>query len=159
VQSLIHSWRGQSGAARLPQGDRTVLREGSGAEIIAAIRETPRALTFVSVPWSGPERHARQVFRAAVSRLEDMCPELDIRFFILEVDEDEASRHWLASIGLPQFASAGAGSVVWSERNRVISSEITANALGTAGVVARSMSLWQGRSEPSAARDSAHREK
>ncbi len=136
-----------------------MLREGSGVDIIAAIHEAPRALTFVSVPWSVPERHARQVFRAAVSQLEDTCPELDILFFILEVDEDEESRHWLASIGLPQLASAGAGSVVWSERDRVISSEITANALGIAGLVARSMSQWQGRSEPSAARDSASRGK
>jgi hypothetical protein len=128
-------------------------------DIIAAIREAPRALTFVSVTWSVPKRHARLVFRAAVSRLEDVCAELDIRFFILEGDEDEASRHWLASIGLPQFANAGAGSVVWSERNRSISCEISSNALGTAGVVARSMSLWQGRSEPSAARDLARNEK
>jgi hypothetical protein len=112
-------------------------------DIIGAIREAPRALTFVSVPWSVPERHARQAFRAAVSRLEDMCPELDVRFFILGGDEDEASRRWLASIGLLQFASAGTGSIVWSKRNRVISSEITVNTLGTAGVVARSMSLWQ----------------
>ena len=136
-----------------------MLREGSGVDIIAAIRESPRALTFVSVPWSVPERHARQVFRAAVSQLEDTCPELDIRFFILEVDEDEASRHWLATIGLPHIASAGAGSVIWSERDRVISSEITANALGIAGVVDRSMSQWQCRSEPSAAGDSSYREK
>jgi hypothetical protein len=83
-----------------------------------------------------------------------MCPELDIHFFILEADEDEASQHWLEAIGLPQFASAGAGSVVWSARGRVISSEITANALGSAGVVARSMSVWQGRSESSAPTDS-----
>ena len=127
--------------------------------MIAAIREAPRALTFVSVPWSMPERHARRVFRAAASRLEEMCPELDIRFFILAADEDEASQHWLASIGLPQFASAGAGSIVWSERDRVISSEITANAIGTAGVVARTMSLWRGHSEPSIAKDAACREK
>ena len=88
-----------------------------------------------------------------------MCPEIDIRFCILEEDDDEASRHWLASIGLPQFVSAGAGSIVWSERNRAISSEITANTLGTAGVVARSMSLWQGRSEPSTAPEPDRREK
>jgi hypothetical protein len=41
----------------------------------------------------------------------------------------------------------------------MVSSEITANALGTAGVVARSMWLWEGHPQPSAARDSADREK
>ncbi len=40
-----------------------------------------------------------------------------------------------------------------------VSSEITANTLGTAGVVARSMSLWKDRSGPSSARDSARRER
>jgi hypothetical protein len=136
-----------------------VLQEGTGADLIAAIREAPRALTFISVPWSMPERRARQVFRVAASRLEEMGPELGIRFFILAVDEDEASQHWLASIGLPQFASAGAGSIVWSERDRVISSEISASAIGSAGIIARTMSLWRGPSEPSVAKDAACREK
>ena len=137
-----------------PVSPDKVLREGSGADIIAAIRKALEALTFVERPVVRAGADARRVFRAAVSRLEDVCPELDVCSFILEVEEDEASQQWLASIGLPQFASAGAGSVIWSERNRVISSEITANAIGTAGIVSRSMSLWKGRSEPSDIGDS-----
>lgn len=122
-----------------------MLREGIGADIVAAIREAPRAVVFISVPWSGPERNAREVFRTAASRLEVELPELDIRCFRLDVDDDVASQKWLASIGLPEFASAGAGSLVWLEGGRVVASEITANSLGTTGVVARSKLLWHGR--------------
>src|SRR4051794_17251845 len=114
-----------------------MLWEGSGPDIIAAIREAPRALVFISVPWSVPERHARQVFLAATSRLKVALPEPGTCCFRLDVDEDEASLRWLASIGLPQLASAGAGSLVWLEEGRVVSREITANTLGTAGVIAR----------------------
>jgi hypothetical protein len=119
-----------------------VIRQGSGADMIAAIRESPRALTFISVPWSGPERAAREVFRNAVAQLEETDPLSNVGFFMLEVDEDEASRTWLTSIGLAQFVSAGYGSVIWSERGRVVSSAITANALGADGIVDRTTSLW-----------------
>jgi hypothetical protein len=125
-----------------------MLREGAGEEILTAIREAPRALVFVSVPWSSPERNARQVFRAAAVRLEEEASELGIAFFRLEADEDKASGEWLSSLGLSRFVYAGAGSLLWLESGHVRSSEITANSLGVDGVVARSMSLWRNGSEP-----------
>jgi len=120
-----------------------MLWEGAGPAIIAAIQEAPKALVFISVPWSCAERSARQVFRAAVARAEVAFPELGIRFFHLDVDEDEASQQWLSSIGLSQFVGTGAGSLLWLEYGQVMSSEITANSLGVEGVVLRSTSLWQ----------------
>jgi hypothetical protein len=120
------------------------LPEGSGAEFVATIQAAPRALVFISVPWSAPERNARQVFHAAVALLEEACPDLGISFFRLNVDEDEVSQQWLRSLGLPQLAIAGAGSLLWLEAGKLIASEITANALGVRGVVGRSVSLWGG---------------
>jgi hypothetical protein len=131
----------------------TMIREGSGADLVATIREARRALVFISVPWSCPERNARQVFHAAVARLDDVFAELGIRFFHLNVDEDLASQHWLSSIGSVEFASAGAGSLLWLEAGQVLSSEITANSLGMEGVVSRSTSLWRGRAESGTAED------
>jgi hypothetical protein len=135
-----------------------MLQIGWGGDILAAIREAPRAVIFISVPWSGPERTAREVFRDAASRLEGSYAELGIRFFILEIDEDEASQHWLASVGLLHLATAGAGSVIWLDRSCLVSSEVNANVLGVTGVVARSISLWQGQSQPSTTRDSGDSE-
>ena len=122
-----------------------MLREGSGAELVGAIQESPRALVFISVPWSGPERQGRQVFRAAVTLLEERHSDLNIAFFRLEVDEDETSQQWLTSVGYPEFAGMGAGSLLWLQSGRVLANEINANYLGTAGIVARSKSLWGGR--------------
>lgn len=119
--------------------------EGAGETIVAQIRSAERALVFISVPWSGPERQAREVFRAAASRLEELVPELHVRLFRLEVDEDQPSLRWLSSLGLSQYAEAGAGSLIWLEEGIVTSSELNATSLGIAGIVGRSASLWPSR--------------
>jgi hypothetical protein len=122
-----------------------LLREGSGSDLVGAIKEAPRALVFISVPWSGPERQGRQVFRAAAATLDEKHAELGIVFFRLEVDEDETSQQWLSSVGYLQFAGMGAGSLLWLEAGRVLATEINALSLGVSGIVDRSTSLWRGR--------------
>jgi hypothetical protein len=122
-----------------------MIHEGSGAHLIGPIAEAPRALVFISVPWSGPERHARHAFYAAAEKLEGDAPDLCIHFFRLDVDDDEASQRWLLSLGFPQFAGFGVGSLLWLEHGKVISSEVTANSLGVEGVVGRTGSLWKTR--------------
>ncbi len=80
-----------------------MLRIGSGASIIAAIREAPRALTFVSVPWSVPDWRASQACRTAVTQPAHVCPAHDIRFFIVDL-----FRHlWVGIQLLKQGASGG----------------------------------------------------
>jgi hypothetical protein len=111
-------------------------------ELVGAIREAPRALVFISVPWSGPERQGRQVFRAAIAILEEKHADLDISFFRLEVDEDETSQQWLTSVGYPHFAGIGSGSLLWLQSGQVFATEISALSLGVSGIVARSTSLW-----------------
>jgi hypothetical protein len=120
----------------------SLIREGGGAELVSAIREALRAIVFIGVPWSGPERQGRQVFRAAVAKLGQEYPDHGILFFRLEVDEDKISHDWLTSVGYPEFAVAGAGSLLWLELGKVLSTEINANSLGAQGIVDRSTSLW-----------------
>ena len=119
-----------------------MLREGSGLELVGAIREAPRALVLISVPWSGPERHGRQAFRGVAKILDEKHADLGIAFFRLEVDEDETSQQWLVSIGYPQFAWIGAGSLLWLQSGEVLATEINALSLGIPGMVERSTSLW-----------------
>lgn len=122
-----------------------MLWEGSGPELVAAIREVPRALVFISVPWSGPERQGRQVFRSSAATLDEMHADLGIAVFRLEVDKDEASRQWLVSMGYPQFSVMGAGSLLWIQAGEVVATETNALSLGASGIVDRSTSLWRGR--------------
>ena len=119
-----------------------MLQEGGGLELVAEIRNAPRALVFISVPWSCPERHGRQVFRDAAAILIQEYADLGIAFFRLEVDEDVISQQWLDSLGYPQFATIGAGSLLWMQFGQVLATEINSLSLGVSGVVERTTSLW-----------------
>jgi hypothetical protein len=123
-------------------GDSLMLREGCGMELVGAIGEAPRALVFISVPWSVPERHGRQAFRLAAATLEKEHADLGIEFFRLEVDEDQTSLQWLCSIGYGHFAGLGAGSLIWLQSGRVLATEVNANYLGASGIVTRSTTTW-----------------
>ena len=116
--------------------------EGSGQKLVADICKASRAIVFVSVPWSGPERSARRLFDEAALTLEQTHPQCHIQFFRLEVDEDAVSQEWLSSLGFSDFATMGAGSILWLEAGRVVSGVVTANSLGVAGIVQRSTSHW-----------------
>jgi hypothetical protein len=61
------------------------------------------------------------------------------------VDEDEASQQWLMSVGYPQFAVMGAGSLLWLRSGQVVATEINALSLGASGIVDGSRSLWRDR--------------
>src|SRR5688572_6911161 len=119
-----------------------MLREGGGEALITAICGAPRALVFISVPWSGPEQQGRYVFRSAVATLDEKYSDLSIDTFRLGVDEDETSQRLLASLGYPQFAEMGSGSLIWLRSGEVVDTEPTAIFLGAAGIVARSISAW-----------------
>ena len=120
-----------------------MFREGSGEELVESIAAAPRAIVFISVPWSIPERHARVAFQSAVAQFENTLSDLAISSFRLEVDEDEKAQNWLSSVGYLQFAVHGSGSLLWLESGKVVSSAITANALGAQGIISRTTSLWQ----------------
>ncbi|MCE9551885.1 MAG: hypothetical protein K8T91_00700 [Planctomycetes bacterium] len=119
-----------------------MIQEGSGVELVELIRNAKRALVFISVPWSSPERNGRKVFGAAVDRLELVFRDGDASFFRLEVDEDAVSQQWLSWIGYLQLAGMGAGSLLWLDAGKVMSTEINANQLGVNGIVERTLMLW-----------------
>jgi hypothetical protein len=121
--------------------------EGSPIELLHAISKAPRSLVFLSVPWSGPERLAREAFQIAAIRLSDEYIDLRVNLFLLD-EEDEVVQTWLSSLGVPYLGSGyaqGAGSLLWMERGRVVMSEITASFLGASGIVEKSLSLWESR--------------
>ena len=119
-----------------------MIREGCGAELVPAIREESRAIVFISVPWSMPERLGRVTFFEACNKFEKMAIQLGISFFRLEVDEDKISQHWLSSQGYGEFATYGAGSLLWVEVGKVISAEVNLNGRGANWIIVRSLALW-----------------
>src|SRR5262245_51707226 len=107
----------------------TSILVGSGAILLPDICKASRAIVFISVPWSVPERHARRTFELAAGKLEQIAANLHIDCFRLEIDEDSVSQEWLSTIGFSQFATMGAGSLLWLEAGQVVSSEVSANSL------------------------------
>ena len=81
--------------------------------LIPHILAAERAMVFISVTWSAPERNARREFEEAVTRWETELPDHAIEFFRLEIDEDLvaglAHRAWFRcfhSHGRREFALA-----------------------------------------------------
>jgi hypothetical protein len=131
-----------------------IVRQDTDGSLLADVSAAPRALVFLTVPWSGPERTARLAFRAAAEQLAAEYAGLAIRFFSLDEDAEWCQR-WLAGLAIPQLGGGhplGAGSMVWLENGRPVASEIGGAALQARGVVARSLWLW-GTAEPAAAAD------
>jgi hypothetical protein len=121
------------------------VRHDADGSLLAAVTAAPRALVLVTVEWSGPERRARLALRAAAARL--LAAEhsaLGVECFALDEDAEWCQR-WLAELGVPQLGRGyplGAGSMVWLEAGRAVSSEIGGGALSVEDIVARSLSLW-----------------
>ena len=120
-----------------------VIRKGNGDEPLPSIQKAMRALVFISVPWSGPERKSRQVFQDAVAELEANHKQLGIAYFRLDVDEDETSQKWLSAMGFPELTIQGAGSTLWLQNGKVLASEVHACSIGPSGIVARTISIWR----------------
>jgi hypothetical protein len=126
-------------------GDRAawmeLIRHGSDASFLQCVMEAPRAVVFLTVPWSSPEREARHVFQEAVRSISDEYRHLRVQFFT--VDED-AAQPWLATLGVPQIGggySLGVGSILWLEKGKVVSFLVGGCHLEDE-IVNRSLSFW-----------------
>jgi hypothetical protein len=118
---------------------RMNVREDTHEALISAIGAAPRALVFLSVPWSHPEREARADFYSAAKHLEPR-----VQCFVVD-EEAEPVRRWLSSVGVPPIsekAALGAGSVLWVEHGRVIAVEIAGHRLRASGILAKADELW-----------------
>lgn len=134
-----------------------IVRDDTDGSLLPAVIAAPRALVFLTVPWSGPERAARAAFRSAAETLANGSPELDVQCFSLD-EEAEWCQAWLAGLALPQIGGGyplGAGSMVWLESGRAVSHEIGGCSFKPGGIVARSRWLWARQAEPCSAPDPA----
>jgi hypothetical protein len=120
-----------------------MIREGTNDELIAAIMVAPRAIVFLTVPWSCPERTARADFRKAVVRLAEVG--MQVEAFSVD-EESELAQKWLGTLGLPQPYGCGTplgwGSVLWMESGQLVGFVGHGVDERAAGVIGLSKSLW-----------------
>jgi hypothetical protein len=129
------------------RGSLMAVCQSTDPATIAAVRSAPRALIYLSVEWSVPERASRQAFFEAADRLSNEKPDLGIAYYLLE-EETELSRDFMAALGLPHVSCVlGEGSLVWLEAGRTVAYEFSARLLGASGITGRSLSLWGGKSD------------
>jgi hypothetical protein len=127
------------------QGQPMEIRQDTDGSTLPAIASASRALVFLTVPWSSPERKARQAFRVAAEKLAAVHPALGVEFFSLDEDSDWCQK-WLATVGHPQLGTGypiGSGSMLWFEQGNVVLVEIGGAGLQSGDVIARSMRLWK----------------
>src|SRR4051794_22158750 len=117
-----------------------IVRQDTDGSLLAAVSAAPRALVFLTVLWSGPERQTRLAFWAAAEQLSVEHTSLGIEFFSLD-EEAEWCQRWLADMHVPQLGSGnalGAGSVLWLEHGRPVSFEVSGATLRSRDIIARS---------------------
>jgi hypothetical protein len=120
-----------------------VRREQEGTSLVPTVVGARRAIVFLSVSWSTPERLARIVFEAAARELASSHGGIGAKAFLLQEDADE-SIEWLQSLGLAGLGEAprGAGTILWLEHGRPVDFEFNGSNLTMAEVVERSIGLW-----------------
>jgi hypothetical protein len=131
------------------------VRQDKYGKLLPSVNAAQRALVFLTVDWSGPERTARLAFHSAAEQLAAESSELGVECFSLEEDT-EWCQAWLATLCLPQLGCGyplGAGSMVWLESGQVVSHEIDGCSLEVGGIVARTRRLWARQAEPGVAVD------
>jgi hypothetical protein len=103
-----------------------------------------RALVYLTVDWSAPERVARRAFFETVEKLSKDHTALGIVFYSLN-EENMTTRDFLASLGFNVKYTRGCGSLIWLESGRRVAYAVAGHLLGTAGIIERTLALWSGR--------------
>ncbi len=121
------------------------IRQGSDETLIAAIQTASKALVFLSVPWSSPERIGRQHFIDASSQLAELS--LGVECFLID-EEAEPCRRWLSTLKHAQIEKyplgrypLGAGSLLWLEEGRPVAFEVSGQ-VPTNEIIRRCKLLW-----------------
>jgi hypothetical protein len=126
------------------QGQPMEIRQDTDGSTLPTIASARRALVFLTVPWSSPERNARHAFHVAAERIAAEHPALGVEFFSLDEDSDWCQK-WLATVGHPQLGTGypiGSGSMLWFEQGNVVLIEIGGAGLQSSDIVSRSIRLW-----------------
>jgi hypothetical protein len=122
----------------------SVVQQDTDGALLPDVMVAPRALVYLTVTWSGPARSAREQFWTAAERLSAEHPELGIAFFSLD-EEADWCQAWVGTFGIDGLGGGlprGAGSMLWLESGRLVSSELGGAGLSARGIVARSLWLW-----------------
>jgi hypothetical protein len=101
-----------------------------------AVERAGRAIVYISVEWSMPERHARPVVQAAM----ELLPDLGFEFFAVEED-GPVTGPWLISHGWTKYPT-GYGSLIWFENGKPVAQELLPARLGADAIVRKTLALW-----------------
>jgi len=102
----------------------------------SVINHVPRAVVYLGVDWSMPERRSREIVLAAL----DEMSAVDFAFFALQED-DENILQWLALKGW-RTIPLGNGSLLWFENGNLIASEIYPAIIGSKGISSKTRTMW-----------------
>jgi len=106
---------------------------------IPEIEKADRAMVYLTVDWSVPERKARRVVEDALGSL----PDLGFKFYVVEED-GPVTGPWLISRGWTKYPG-GNGSLLWFERGSRIETEYLPGHSGTEPIIRKTLAMW-GRS-------------
>jgi hypothetical protein len=111
------------------------------SELQNAIDAQPRAILYVSVDWSGPERVSRKVFRAFADALAASHPELSISFWVID-EHCPDFNGWFKRHRLDGLSYIGFGEVIWLEHGKAVANQVNAGYIGEQGLLKQTLTLW-----------------
>jgi hypothetical protein len=106
-------------------------------------------MAFLSVVWSGPERHSRVVFLDAAEQLQREHPDIGASFWIVP-ETCDGFLEWASPRDLAHASACGWGAVAWLSHDRVLAMELDAAKCGAGKLVALTLALWPSPPEPAA---------
>jgi hypothetical protein len=113
---------------------------------IASLADLPeflaaeRAIAFMSVDWSGPERKGRERFLGLARRWQDASLP-GIQFFLVNEDDDALRRRFPQQIRCA-CVPLGAGSLHWFAKGQVLRSEMQIGDCTVSQLIAWTAELW-----------------
>jgi hypothetical protein len=118
-----------------------VIQQACSRADLDSIAAADRAMLFLSVTWSGPERHSRVVFLEAVGQLQREHPALGVSFWIAP-ETCDGFVEWAAPRALAEPSACGCGAVVWLSQGNALVVELDAAKCGAAKLVDVTLALW-----------------
>lgn len=95
----------------------------SDVNVLESIARAKRAIVFMSVEWSGPERKRRKAFFQAIGRLHTLARYRDVEAFTLDEDVAELQQRFHSKT-YNGAHPLGAGSLFWLAENELVSSSV-----------------------------------
>lgn len=110
------------------------------ADMESCLRED-RAVIYITVRWSGQERHSRLTFKDFMDRIGREHSLLGVTFWVLS-EHSEAVNETFERLKLPGSAATGYGAVAWLQQGQVLSLAAYAGEVGAEGLIRRTLEFW-----------------